>query len=611
MMRKAGSTRHPIHEGRLDDPASIIQASRPNVGALTPNWATDVGQSNREIPKGDNAMVKTAADFPITRPDLPSGIRLIENLYLTMRDGIKIAVDVYLPEEEGRYPVILAICPYKKEAQALSPNRGFHSEGGDLRFFVPRGYVMVFATTRGSGFSQGEFTAWGLPEQQDGYDIVEEIAKQPWCDGNVGMLGGSYLGMSQWYTAAQRPPHLRCITPIDASTDLYRDFVYQLGGMFYKQFMQMWGPQLYDELMFPGPIEGKAPAPNLFGQWMSNYMDGPYYQERSAINFIDKIEVPVLAVLAGAGIMLHSAGMLRGFSKIKAKPFKVVVGPGSPGMYAVIYWDNERFYRYVVRWLDHWLKGIDTGILDEPPVMIYDNGTGQWRYENEIPPFPRTEWTSFYLRSAAASATQPEGGLLSLEAPSGDEAPDTVKTNPTAPGPASGPNVVALTYATAQLERSVTVNGPASLTLWASTKTIDTSLWAHFVTIGDMAPDGSVCPVSNGNLKSYYREVDESESSEQWPWHPFTRKQHLEPDTVYDFLIQMKPIWHTFQEGHRIVVQITNESPFYKLDNFTDPVPGPYPSENSVYHDRLHPSHLMLPVISNLDVVKGRPEPVF
>ena len=155
----------------------------------------------------------TAADFPITRQELPEGVRLLENVYLTMRDGVKVAIDVYLPENEGRYPVILAICPYKKEAQALSPNRGFHSEGGDLRFFVPRGYAMVFATARGAGFSQGEYDAWGPAEQQDGYDIVEEIAKQSWCDGNIGMLGGSYLGMSQWYTAAQRPPHLRCITP--------------------------------------------------------------------------------------------------------------------------------------------------------------------------------------------------------------------------------------------------------------------------------------------------------------------------------------------------------------------------------------------------------------
>ena len=215
-------------------------------------------------------MVKRAEDYPIKRSELPQGIRLIENLYLPMRDGVKIAVDVYLPDKEGAYPVILAMCPYKKEAQALSPNRGFHSEGGDPRFFVPRGYAMVFATVRGAGFSQGEFTAWGRPEQLDGYDIVEEIAKQPWCDGNVGMFGGSYLGMSQWYTAAQRPPHLKCITPIDACTDIYRDFVYQLGGMFYKQFMQMWGINLIDELMFPGPIEGKAPVPNLYGDWMSH-----------------------------------------------------------------------------------------------------------------------------------------------------------------------------------------------------------------------------------------------------------------------------------------------------------------------------------------------------
>ena len=99
-------------------------------------------------------------------------------------------------------------------------------------------------------------------------------------------------------------------------------------------------------------------------------------------------------------------------------------------------------------------------------------------------------------------------------------------------------------------------------------------------------------------------------SSEQWPWHPFNRKEQLQPDTVYDFLIQIKPIFHTFKEGHRIVMQVFNESPFYKLDNYSDPVPGPYPAENSIYHDVLHPSHLMLPVIGDVNVVEERPEPV-
>ena len=96
-------------------------------------------------------------------------------------------------------------------------------------------------------------------------------------------------------------------------------------------------------------------------------------------------------------------------------------------MYSTMYWHNERFYNYALRWLDHWLKGIDTGILEEPPVMVYDGGTGEWRYENEIPPFARTEYTHFYLRSDPAGPAQPPQGLLSLEAPSGDEAPDIIK----------------------------------------------------------------------------------------------------------------------------------------------------------------------------------------
>ena len=319
----------------------------------------------------------------------------------------------------------------------------------------------------------------------------------------------------------------------------------------------------------------------------------------------------MLAVVSGAGIMLHSAGMLRGLAKIKARPFKVVVGPGSPGMYALIYWHNEKFYAYALRWLDHWLKGIDTGILDEPPVMIYDNGTAEWRYENEIPPFTRTQYTNYYLRSDPAGSAQPPQGLLSLEAPTGEETPDTIKNDPAPPGPASVQNAATLTYVTPPLDRPVTVNGPVSATLYASTKSIDTSLWAHFVAVADMAPDGSVRPVSNGNLKACYREVDELKSSEEWPWHPFTKVEYLQPETVYDFLVQIKPIFHTFKEGHRIVLQIFSESPFYKLDNFTDPIPGPYPAENSVYHDKLRPSRLMLPVIADLDVVKERPEAVF
>ena len=128
-------------------------------------------------------------EYRVLRPSLPSGVRLIENVYVPMRDGIKLAVDVYLPEEEGPYPVILSLSPYKKEAQAGSPTRGYHAEAGELSFYVPYGYAMVHAQVRGSGMSQGHYNFYDQTEQQDGYDLVEGIARQSWCDGNVGMLG--------------------------------------------------------------------------------------------------------------------------------------------------------------------------------------------------------------------------------------------------------------------------------------------------------------------------------------------------------------------------------------------------------------------------------------
>jgi len=549
------------------------------------------------------------SNYPVGAVSLPAGIKLLRNVYLTMRDGVKLAMDVYLPEKDGRYPVILGVCPYKKEAQAYSPNDGFHSEGGDFRFYVPRGYAMAFVTVRGAGYSQGKFTLLGRQEQEDGYDIVEGIARQPWCDGNVGMFGGSYLGMSQYYVAAQRPPHLKCITPCDASTDFYRDFVYQTGGMLYRAFIGNWGVNLTDELQFPGPIEGKEPPPNLYLDWLSNYLDGPYYRERSMIHLLDRIEVPVLAVVSGSG-WLHSRGMLRGLQKIKPPVLKVVVAPSVYGtMFSTMYWHNERFNSYIVRWLDHWLKGVDTGILAEPPVMVFDGGSGEWRYENEVPPVERTRWIKLYFRSSSEGHPEPLQKLLSAEPPMGSEDPDTYESR--VRRGAAAASVKRLVYATAPLEEDLKLWGPLSATIYGAISTENTSLWAWFVRVGEIAPDGTVKLISKGTLKACYREVDESLSTPQQPWHPFTKAEYLKPNTVYDFLIEIQPVFHTFRKGHRLFVQVASDDADFKVDNFSDPVAGPYPAIISVFHDAEHPSHLLVPTVPDAPKIRQVDTPPF
>jgi predicted acyl esterase len=231
------------------------------------------------------------------RGPLVPGIKLDENVYVAMRDGIKLAVDIYRPEKEGVYPVLLSMAPYIKEIQQWTSELTHSIEAGATNFFVPRGYVHLIVQLRGTGFSQGQFNFCSLKEHQDGYDLVEWASRQTWCNGNVGMIGDSYFAMTQYMVASQQPPHLKCIAPFDGCSDMYRDFTHQ-GGIYFGWFMGMWGPDTIRQCIWPGPVEGKLPPANIFADVASHPYDDEYYQERSSIYKMDKINVPVLAIIA-------------------------------------------------------------------------------------------------------------------------------------------------------------------------------------------------------------------------------------------------------------------------------------------------------------------------
>jgi len=311
-------------------------------------------------------------DYPTVRGPLPAGVKLDENVYVTMRDGVKIALDIYRPEADGRYPAILGMAPYIKEIQQQPPSLSHNIEAGATYFFVPKGYVHVIAQVRGTGFSQGQWSLYDIKEQQDGYDLVEWIAQQPWCDGNVGMIGDSYFAMIQYLVAAQQPPHLKCIVPCDGATDIYRDFCYQ-GGLFNSRFMDMWLVDTIFQCLWPGPVEGRLPPANLFLNFGENPDDGPYYWERSGWTKLDKIKVPVLSIVPQRGI-LHCRGQLDGYAQIKA-PKKLIVAPQTGFWSHLRYLTNKALNQQMLRWFDYWLKGINTGIMDEPEVAILDSVT--------------------------------------------------------------------------------------------------------------------------------------------------------------------------------------------------------------------------------------------
>lgn len=535
-------------------------------------------------------------DYPIISQPLPAGIKCDVNVQAPMRDGVKLAMNVYRPEKEGKYPVILSISPYIKEIQHMPPHLSHYIEAGATGTIVPRGYVHVIASIRGTGFSQGQYGFMDATEQQDGYDLIEWIAKQPWCDGNVGMYGDSYFAVIQYLWAAQQPPSLKCIAPYDGWSDLYRDVVHQ-GGIFWTYFMGLWAlDMIHSGSAWPGNVEGKLPPSNFLTDVCFNAEDGPYWYSRSSFYLADRIKVPTLNAVPLSP--LHSRGQLSLYQQLKG-PKKLMVTPRTEWYANVFFYYNKPFNEYVLRWFDYWLKGIDNGIMDEPEVLICDSGTNQWRYEHEYP-LARTEWTKFYLRSnplTMGPATEPPYGLISDDLPQ-DNASSTYEFPQYHKAFAGKP---AVAFSSAPFKDPLTVQGPLSITLFASTTAIDT---AWFVQIGDVAPDGNTRIISHGQLKASFRKVDESKSAPGQPYHSFQGRELPEADEIYEYQIEMFPFFHTFKPGHKIWVQIASDDYNYQMllrgQHVYEAQPSTGvsgPARNTIYYGEKYPSHLLLPVI--------------
>ena len=415
-------------------------------------------------------------------------------------------------------------------------------------------------------------------ERTDGYDLIEWIARKPWCNGNVGMIGDSYWSWSQYSAAAAQPPHLKCICLCDGGTDLYRDACYP-GGIFNAQFMNHWIAYHTAQLAWPGEVEGKEPPMNLHYEIVTHPYDGPFWRQRSPDSRLDRIKVPMLSI-APQGGPLHFRGQLDGYAKINA-PKKLMVVPPTGFWSHMRYLTNKPLNRRMLRWFDHWLKGIDTGLMGEPEVAIFDRATQAWRYENEYP-LKRTQWTKYYLRTGDARKNYTGRGGA---------------------GPLSDAGLLRATHRQ-QAGGCLSDGGvrEAALPLGAS----------QLHAVGLIEPD------RHALVRQSARRAAEGPRRALEPRHaaglvPRDRRnafqarpalasvhaqQPLEPNKVYEFQIELRPVFHTFKAGHRLQLTIASED-----IQFNNPLRQidvqllPWPVENSVHHNARHPSHLLLPVL--------------
>jgi putative CocE/NonD family hydrolase len=497
----------------------------------------------------------------------------------------------------------------------------------------------VQAAERGIGFSQGQFSFHGLKAAQDGYDMIEWIAEQPWCNGSVAMMGASGYGVMQWTTAPQNPPHLKALVVL-ATTDNYRGLCYP-GGVLRKPFVLHLVSTITQGAIWPGPIPGKEIPMNVIAEIFSNNEDGPFWWEHGGgWKRIGQIKSPVLNVVSTPN-RLHAYYHLRSYESIKS-PRKLVITPWTGENYQPWIFETTAFNEHILRWLDYWLKGTDTGIMDEPEIAIYDNGTGKWRYEKEYP-LARTKWEKYYLHGKTALT---ESGSISKALSEEEEKPQVfhnISLNTemiasygifleqrkkgkldAASGYSETDQSHYVVYTSPPLEEDLRVWGPVSLTLYASTTEEVTTDWSFFVKMGEMVSSGvPLNPVTGspeikpevtdpwtprevqiwswGCLKAKFRELDENMSQPGMPWHTFQKPGDLKPNTVYEFQIELQPIFKTFKKGRRIWLKIASDDALYSTwDSSSKYVERPLSllkNEILIYHGSKHPSHLVLPVV--------------
>lgn len=545
-------------------------------------------------------------------------MRVERGLRIPMSDGVEIEADLFRPVEDGRFPALLGVSPYPLQPQtapirvsplstALSLQPGQEKatgyiEAGDPNFFVRRGYVHLVATTRGTGGSGGTFDLLGPREVQDGLELIDWLTRQPWCDGNVGMFGVSYFAISQWLIAGQAPPALKCIFAPWAMTDPYRDQTYH-GGIFSHGFWRGWiygsvdrgrgeswsleqlGKKQFEQrvaAVLRDPDIANVPElvqilrnPSLglhpmLVDFMLNPTDGPYWQARRP-NYAG-IKIPAY-IGADWGIYgMHLPGAFRSWEQTQS-PKRMIVGPPA-------YLDRPLYQLQYesLRWFDQWLKGINTHIMDEPPIRLFVMNTGEWRSSNEWP-LPETKWTPFYLHS---------GGLLSEHELWPNEGYDSFNDSPW--------GREALEYTSPPLVENTEVIGPIVLNLFVSSTDTDAFI---FASLREADPQGNERILTRGWLRASHRAIDPARSKAWQPYHPHDRVEPLCPGEVYELPIEILPTSNLFRAGSRIKLRISgfDDPPRHPLEMIaTGHVTRLNASRVTIYHDDDHPSSLVLPI---------------
>ena len=540
-----------------------------------------------------------------------------------MRDGAILYADIFRPKGAGKFPAIVNISAYQKDKVWVPPadleekaNPYMTWETMNPLWWVPRGYICVRIDTRGSGKSPGLSDPGGWQETLDFYDAIEWTARQPWCSGNIGTAGISYHATTQWRVAGLQPPSLKAIIPWEGWGDGYRDSAFH-GGIFQLYYLATWYATQMAHHLLGEPQEYNPDAfrnERLF-QYMQHSLDTGWWDNRSAQ--WDKIKVPMFSAGNWSGHNLHLRGNTEGFVRAASKHKKLRIHTGTH--YHAFYTEEGR--RDQLRWFDYWLKGIDTGIMDEPPVklLIRTGGGGmndyKFRFENEWP-LKRTQWTRFYLRADQKKpAPEPmscEGSLLK-QAPAKRAALTYSATGVSHAGVASASSTmlaagathrIGVSFETGPMKADTEVTGPIKLVLWVSSTQKDMDIFATIRNIGpdgkdvwEVGQQGQQVPVAKGWLRASHRKLDPKMSLPYRPYHAHNERWWLKPGVPVECEIEIWPACMVFGKGHRIRLDIQPRDGVGSAPYLHYPAAYNTGGENTVHTGGRMASYLLLPII--------------
>ena len=553
-----------------------------------------------------------------------------EDVPIPMRDGVDLAADLYIPTGAGPFPTLLTITPYGKNATARS-----------AAAYVGLGYAVVAVDSRGLRSSHGKWEPY-IHEAKDGFDVQSWVAKQPWCNGKIGMFGTSYPAYTQVAPAQYRNPNVVALVPVSAQSDNFGS-VWSSDGMLHLAFSPVWAMQQeaiatkqpaatnidWTKVVWTTPLKRIPELTGVRSQFLADVIahetHDAFWQAMSIRDKYPEMDVPALHVTGwyddlSAETQTNFIGMSTKSKTERARRWqRLIIGPWGHGVPRIsdsgfVFGDVDfgkgvkiDFQNIQTRWFDHLLKGEQNGVDKEAPVKIFVMGANTWRDEKEWP-LARAKATPYYLHSAGFANTRFGDGTLSTTPPASEPA-DHYRYDPRNPVPtygghgccdysfaAMGPldqrvnqsRSDVLVYSTPVLAEDVEVSGIPELTLDFATDVTDTDF---FVTLSDVYPDGKAINVAEGQLRTRFRESLEKPTL-------------LSPNKDYTATVKLWGTSNLFKKGHRIRLHITSSNfPRYsrnlnsgkRLAEETDA--DMRVATQTVNHSAAHASAIILPIV--------------